>query len=84
MQGDKQSGSNDSGSTSAGQTPRLKSFANDVSDTWYLKLLNNQFILRGFLCIGNWNPGLIPPSKLLWPLWQFKLELGVWMLAGSA
>ncbi|ONM20627.1 hypothetical protein ZEAMMB73_Zm00001d005229 [Zea mays] len=29
-QGDKQSGSNDSGSTSAGQTPRLKSFANDV------------------------------------------------------
>ena len=39
LQGDKQSGSNDSGSTSAGQSPRLKSFAcrsllaNDVSDT---------------------------------------------------
>ena len=39
LQGDKQSGCNDSGSTSAGQSPRLKSFAcrsllaNDVSDT---------------------------------------------------
>lgn len=38
LQGDKQSGSNDSGSTSAGQSPRLKSFScrslltNDVSD----------------------------------------------------
>lgn len=37
MQGDKQSGSNDSGSTSAGQSPRLKSLgsrsflSNDVS-----------------------------------------------------
>ena len=39
LQGDKQSGCNDSGSTSAGQSPRLKSFAcrsllaKDVSDT---------------------------------------------------
>ena len=66
MQGDKQIGSTDSGSISAGQSPRLKSFscrsplANDVSDVWTLLADNISFVKAGSTL--NWVSTKFKPS----------------------
>lgn len=89
LQGDKQSGSNDSGSTSADQSPRLKSFAsrsfvaNDVS----LCLIFNHNVINTFLDFYNpiiyvENPGFLMSLGRTFSV-SFKLGLILQIDEGS-